>query len=799
MDNTPNNPDSSGPLPGPLTPGTVLQRRYAIQRLIGGGGMGMVYLAHDLRLSNRPCALKEMVDHFIDPQQRIEANDYFAREADTLAQLKHAAIPAISDRFDDQNRHYLVMEYVEGRNLEEEIAVRGGPLPEGLVIDIARQLCDVLAYLHGLVPPVIYRDMKPSNVMLTEKGRVVLVDFGIARLFKAARKGTMIGTLGFAPPEQYQGIADPRSDIYSLGATLHYVVTGRDPEKFPPFSFPPMHELRPDISSNLAGAIDHALAYEMDGRPATIQEFRDMLLYGRGLSAPGASRVSPKSGTAGLASIPVPPEIAHAHHAPRRQVNWKRRAAAFAIFVIALAGVAFGATYLYSDPALQSQLGLTDFINNLPWKHEELLSKAREHPLDFDRMTLTLSTRSGTATSPPKATFTDIELANAQYVKWNAAFKNNMAGLDGRTDKIEARFFDPSGNQIAISPDERFVGPKETAVDFSGVALIPNTAPITPGSYKIALYSDDHMLTEQRFDVTPDLSARAAAVKAEADAAAAARADDLKRKQEGERLAMVQERMRRPLALKDIQFVNSTKDGTVLSGPGNSFNVSKLLFVGWRAIFENRLFGLDNNQYRVDAAYLAPDGSTLGSVDDIQTVKRDTDRATFSGRVGNSAGGAFLAGVYTVNFYLNGQYFAQRKFRVVADAGIPYSGGGGGTTGSAASGGGPGPSAAISGGLETPTLASGTIEGIGGSSGVSMELRLRPQPNGFLHGELVIHLAGYGPSPIEGFVRGDHLEFEVPYGAETFDFEGQRQRDVLSGTYEVSPSGNRGTWTTHAD
>src|SRR6202165_2089760 len=126
MENPPNNPGippgNSGPLPGPLEAGTVLQRRYAIQRLIGGGGMGMVYLAYDQRLSNRPCALKEMVDHFIDPQQRIEANDYFAREADTLAQLKHAAIPAISDRFDDQNRHYLVMEYVEGRNLEEEIA-----------------------------------------------------------------------------------------------------------------------------------------------------------------------------------------------------------------------------------------------------------------------------------------------------------------------------------------------------------------------------------------------------------------------------------------------------------------------------------------------------------------------------------------------------------------------------------------------------------------------------------------------------------------------------------------------------
>ena len=102
---------------GPLTPGTILQGRYSIDRLLGGGGMGMVYLARDQRLANRPCAIKEMVDHFIDQAQRIEANEYFAREADTLAQLKHQAIPAITDRFELANRHYLVMEYVEGRNL----------------------------------------------------------------------------------------------------------------------------------------------------------------------------------------------------------------------------------------------------------------------------------------------------------------------------------------------------------------------------------------------------------------------------------------------------------------------------------------------------------------------------------------------------------------------------------------------------------------------------------------------------------------------------------------------------------
>src|SRR6202046_5027323 len=338
---------------GPLAPGTILQGRYAIDRLRGGGGMGMVYLARDQRLANRPCALKEMVDHFIDQAQRIEANEYFAREADTLAQLKHQAIPAITDRFELANRHYLVMEYVEGRNLEEELAARGEPLPEGLVIDIARQLCDVLSYLHGLAPPIIYRDMKPSNVMLNSNGRVVLVDFGIARLFKAARKGTMIGTLGFAPPEQYQGLVDPRSDIYSLGATLHYVLTGRDPEKFPPFSFPPVRDLRPAVSSNLAGAIDAALAYEMDGRPGRIQDFRDMMLYGRGLEA---GRVTSTSGTGGLSQYQDQLDFVDEPVSYREPRSGLRRSIGLVIFLIVLGGAAFGGTYLYWSPERQSRV-----------------------------------------------------------------------------------------------------------------------------------------------------------------------------------------------------------------------------------------------------------------------------------------------------------------------------------------------------------------------------------------------------------------------------------------------------------
>jgi len=778
--------DSSQPLTGPLEPGTVLQGRYAIERLLGGGGMGMVYLARDQRLANRPCAIKEMVDHFIDQAQRIEANEYFAREADTLAQLKHQAIPAITDRFELANRHYLVMEYVEGRNLEEELAARGGPLPEGLVIDIARQLCDVLAYLHGLVPPIIYRDMKPSNVMLNSNGRVVLVDFGIARLFKAARKGTMIGTLGFAPPEQYQGLVDPRSDIYSLGATLHYVLTGRDPEKFPPFSFPPVRELRPAVSSNLAGAIDAALAYEVNVRPPSVREFRDMMLYGRGLTPDGRS-VSSTSGTGGLAQYQEQLEYDErpiVHLKPRSRLG---RSIGLAIFLMVLAGAAFGGTYLYSSPELQLRLGLKPLFDGLPWKHEELLAKAREHPLEFSQMTLALSTREGTALSPPQAQFKDTELTNARYLKWTASFKNLLAGLEGRDEKVEARFFDPNGLQIASSDTSTFVGPAQQTADFSGVALMPTMTDKPPGTYKVALYSDDQMLAQEGFIVNQDVSARNAAAAAEAAAAAAAKAEERKRKEEAERLAMIDERRAKPLQLRAITFLNTTKTGTALSGATDSFDVSKLLFVGWEASFDNRLYRLEPGQYRVDAAYIGPDGRTLGSVNDFQSVSPSMRTVTFSGRVGNSRGGAFLPGTYTVNFYLNGQYFAAKKFEVLADANGPYATypGGSGAIGSSMS----------SGSMLGPTIATGTIRGLRSGGNPELELRLRPQPNGFLHGELVIRQSGFGMTPLEGFVRGNHLQFQVPYGTETYYFEGQRLSDQLSGTFESTPSGERGTWT----
>jgi serine/threonine protein kinase len=787
---------------GPLNPGTILAGRYSIERLLGGGGMGVVYLARDQRLANRPCAIKEMVDHFIDQQQRLEANDYFAREADTLAQLKHQAIPAITDRFDDQNRHYLVMEYVEGRNLEEELAARNNdPLPEGLVIDVARQLCDVLAYLHNMAPPIVYRDMKPSNVMLTSKGRAVLVDFGIARLFKAARKGTMIGTLGFAPPEQYKGDIDPRSDIYSLAATLHYMLTARDPEKFPPFSFPKIKELRPELSNNLAAAIDSALSYGVEGRPQTIEAFRDVMLYGTGVSTTGEV-VNSQAGTAGLPPIPIG-EIGELPIAPRPPRSAVRRAIGLITFSLILAGIAFGATYVYSDPMLQMRLGIKPLIDSLPWKHEELVAEARQHPLEFQQLQIMLSSREGTPVSDPKSSFTDAEITNQKYLKWQATFKNGLQGLEGRTDSLEARFYDAGGAQIASSDQSLFVGPSQPTVDFSGVALMPDLTARSAGAYKVALYLDNKYLAAQQFTVTQDLANKASAASTEGLTPATPSPEDAAKKaaEEEAKYAKIEEIRRKPLELEHIEFLNSTKTGTPLSAAAETFDVSKVLFVGWDVTFKNRLFRLDTNQYRVDAAYIAPDGRTLGSVNDWKNVGPGDRSVTFSGRVGNSAGGAFLPGTYTVNFYLNGQYFAQKRFDVLADTGgAPY----GMPPGSSSSGGGgpipPSLGSGISssgGGLSGPTIAKGNIVGLSGGDS-DLELRLRPQANGFLHGELTIHKSGFGATPIEGFVRGNHLQFTVPYGTDTYYFEGESSGSDLSGTFESGPSGQRGTWTARA-
>ncbi|MHB8383735.1 MAG: serine/threonine protein kinase [Candidatus Binataceae bacterium] len=257
---------------------TIVGGRYRAIRPLGGGGMKMVYLAEDLRLASRPCALAEMVDTFTSPEKQQDAVAAFQREADMLATLSNEHIPRVFDRFSEENRHYLVMEYIEGQTLEDRLRDAGGKLAEGDVIEIAIQICDTLAYLHSLSPPVIYRDLKPSNVMQTANGQVKLIDFGIARHFLPMQNATMIGTQGYAPPEQYRGRVEFRSDLYALAATMHHAISGRDPAAEPPFSFPPLRSAAPGVNSALADLVDQTLNYDVALRPQDVGEFRMRLL-----------------------------------------------------------------------------------------------------------------------------------------------------------------------------------------------------------------------------------------------------------------------------------------------------------------------------------------------------------------------------------------------------------------------------------------------------------------------------------------------------------------------------------------
>src|SRR5215472_2788377 len=245
-----------------IAPHTIIGSRYRVVRALGGGGMKLVYLAEDLRLAARKCALAEMVDTFTSVEAQQQAVSAFQREADMLAQLNNEHIPRVFDRFSEGNHHFLVMEYIDGTTLEEQIQQHGGKLSPEKVVEVALQVLDTLEYLHHLEPPVIYRDLKPSNVMLTPSGQVKLIDFGIARLFQPLSNATMIGTQGYAPPEQYRGKVEFRSDLYALGATMHHALSGRDPALEPPFSFPPLRSVCPGATPTLADLIDQSLQYD---------------------------------------------------------------------------------------------------------------------------------------------------------------------------------------------------------------------------------------------------------------------------------------------------------------------------------------------------------------------------------------------------------------------------------------------------------------------------------------------------------------------------------------------------------
>jgi serine/threonine protein kinase len=234
--------------PAELPPHALFRNRYFIMSKVGAGGFCSVYKATDIQSGDRLVAIKEVSLLGLHPQAMLEATTTFQREVSVLSQLDHPHLPRVYEDFQTPGHWYLVMDFIEGETLEQyqsKAPNRGLLLSE--VLDIGLQLCTVLDYLHSQHPPIVFRDLKPANIMRTPSGQLYLIDFGIARYFKPgqAKDTVALGSLGYAAPEQYgKAQTTPRADIYSLGAVLHQLLTTRDPSEAP-FRFLPLRPKSP--------------------------------------------------------------------------------------------------------------------------------------------------------------------------------------------------------------------------------------------------------------------------------------------------------------------------------------------------------------------------------------------------------------------------------------------------------------------------------------------------------------------------------------------------------------------------
>jgi serine/threonine-protein kinase len=297
-------------MPRTLKKAEILKERYQIREHIGQGGAGSIYLADDLRLEGRLCALKEVeYDRLLPEKTRQEARDQFLREATILARFDHPNLPKVSDFFSSGPRDYLVMDYVPGDDLRTvmlEARRNGAFLPEAQVLRWARQLADALTYLHGQTPPVVHRDIKPSNLKIMPSGLLKLVDFGLVKIMSADQEMTItviqgLGTALYTPLEQYGSDdthTDARSDIYSFGATFYHLLTNEPPvdarKRFiSPASLIPPRQINPAIAPRTEQAILWAMSLHPDDRPETMAILTQFFFEGGSLPSQVAAATPP--------------------------------------------------------------------------------------------------------------------------------------------------------------------------------------------------------------------------------------------------------------------------------------------------------------------------------------------------------------------------------------------------------------------------------------------------------------------------------------------------------------------------
>lgn len=257
---SPDHPDRIGP--------------YLVKERIGIGTIADIYRATDTA-HNRDVAIKLLKEDMV---RRYEP--YLRHRAELADRLNHPAIPACYGYFHDDEGAYLVLELIEGTDLLRLLEEYGQPLPPQHVTAWMIQVCDVLTFLHTQSEPLLFRDLKPSNIMVRPDGGIHLVDFDIVMSFQPGQHYDRIGTEGYAPPEQYAGLEDPRSDLYALGATMHHLLTGRDPTHQLPFAFreTPPSAINPAVSPALEAVIFKALAYRPVERYQTAAEMKQALL-----------------------------------------------------------------------------------------------------------------------------------------------------------------------------------------------------------------------------------------------------------------------------------------------------------------------------------------------------------------------------------------------------------------------------------------------------------------------------------------------------------------------------------------
>ncbi|MEQ8186756.1 MAG: protein kinase [Candidatus Eremiobacterota bacterium] len=264
---------------GSLGKGIILDGRYEIKRKIKSGGMGSVYEAVDRRFLDKPCAVKEMITQSTNPADQQYMIKAFRKEAEILHDLRHPNLPIVKDYFIEHGRYYLVMDYIDGKDLETVIqGYFPVGVPEDKVLEWSKQILEALDYLHSQSPPVVYRDLKPANIMIKNgDGKIMLIDFGIARrvLPDSQTTKTSVGTPVFAAEELFYGKPVPASDIYSLGATMHCLLAGEMPVV--PFSFKPLRAINPDVSRELEDIVMKALSMAPKDRYKSAKEMKKVI------------------------------------------------------------------------------------------------------------------------------------------------------------------------------------------------------------------------------------------------------------------------------------------------------------------------------------------------------------------------------------------------------------------------------------------------------------------------------------------------------------------------------------------